>query len=132
MEIGYSEPQIIKAYEYSIRNKIDILDALSVQTRSVEPSPPPSKKPTNNYVQAPPPEKGSNLSFLTPFSRIKVADYETLYSRSSKFNPSNSKYQLRDVNNPVGLLNISNCCYLNSLIQCYFLMDKFKEILLLA
>jgi ubiquitin C-terminal hydrolase len=32
----------------------------------------------------------------------------------------------------VGLLNISNCCYLNSLLQCYFLMDKFKQILLSA
>jgi hypothetical protein len=32
MEIGYSEQQIIKAYEYSIRKKIDILDALSQQS----------------------------------------------------------------------------------------------------
>jgi ubiquitin carboxyl-terminal hydrolase 25/28 len=32
----------------------------------------------------------------------------------------------------VGLLNIANCCYLNSLLQCYFLMDKFKQILLTA
>jgi hypothetical protein len=32
MEMGYSEQQIIKAYEYSIRKKIDILDALSQQS----------------------------------------------------------------------------------------------------
>ena len=32
----------------------------------------------------------------------------------------------------MGLLNISNCCYLNSLLQCYFLMAQFKQILLTA
>ncbi len=32
----------------------------------------------------------------------------------------------------MGLLNISNCCYLNSLLQCYFLMTQFKQILLTA
>lgn len=42
------------------------------------------------------------------------------------------KYELRDPNNPVGLLNVSNCCYLNSLLQCYFLMDDFKIALLSA
>jgi ubiquitin C-terminal hydrolase len=32
----------------------------------------------------------------------------------------------------VGLLNVSNCCYLNSLLQCYFLMNDFKVALLTA
>jgi ubiquitin C-terminal hydrolase len=65
-------------------------------------------------------------------NQIKIAEYETLYSKSSKFNPLNSRAELREASNPVGLLNISNCCYLNSLTQCYFLMSKFKEIILSA
>jgi len=63
---------------------------------------------------------------------VKGSEYEVLYSRSSKQNQLNSKYELREVNNPVGLLNISNCCYLNSLLQCYFLMNDFKVALLTA
>lgn len=31
MEMGYSEQQVIKAHEYAIRKKIDILDALGMQ-----------------------------------------------------------------------------------------------------
>ena len=41
-----------------------------------------------------------------------------------------SREDIREVNNPVGLLNVSNCCYLNSLLQCYFLMGSLtREIL---
>lgn len=31
MEMGYSEQQVLKAHEYAIRKKIDILDALNMQ-----------------------------------------------------------------------------------------------------
>lgn len=121
-----------RAYEYSARKQVDILDALALTSQSIQSGPAPPKKPQSSFVQPPPAPKSGFSSFLTPFSQIKTSDYETLYSRSNKFNPQNSKYELREPNNPVGLLNISNCCYLNSLIQCYFLMDKFKEILLTA
>mgnify|MGYP000881453270 CR=1 FL=1 len=33
---------------------------------------------------------------------------------------------------PVALKNVSNCCYLNSLLQMFFLMPKFVEITLNA
>lgn len=33
---------------------------------------------------------------------------------------------------PVALKNVSNCCYLNSLLQMFFLMPKFVEIVLNA
>ncbi len=31
MEMGYSEQQVVRAYEYAVRKKIDILDALNMQ-----------------------------------------------------------------------------------------------------
>ena len=43
-----------------------------------------------------------------------------------------SRVELREAEYPVGLLNVSNCCYLNSLLQCYFLMDRFKTAILTA
>lgn len=132
MEMGYSEQQVLKAHEYALRKKIDILDALAMQLESPPSAPPPPPKQPPN-----PSASSSGLplptsSFLTPLGQIRPAEYETLFSRSSKFNALSSRYELREPNHPVGLLNISNCCYLNSLLQCYFLMHKFKQILLAA
>jgi len=44
MEMGYSEQQVLRAHEYSIRKKIDILDALSMQSQSAPPTAQPSQK----------------------------------------------------------------------------------------
>lgn len=46
MEMGYSEQQVIKAYEYSQRKKVDILDAFSLMLSPTQPQsnqPPPKK-----------------------------------------------------------------------------------------
>ena len=46
MEMGYSEQQVIKAYEYSQRKKVDMLDALSLMLQPNQPQsnqPPPKK-----------------------------------------------------------------------------------------
>jgi hypothetical protein len=92
MEMGYTEQQVIRAYEYSLKKQVDILDALANPAPSSQPQPPPQKKQQNNYIQPAPSSKSNNTSFLAPFSQIRAADYETLYSRSSKFNNQNSKY----------------------------------------
>lgn len=91
MEMGYSEQQVRRAYDYSIRKQVDILDALAVTSQANPSVVAPPKKPTNNLVQPPPAQKSGFASFLTPLAQIKTSDYETLYSRSNKFNPLNSK-----------------------------------------
>lgn len=132
VEMGYSEQQVTRAYEYSIRNKIDILDVLAQIQTSAQPTKPASQKQQATAPQPRPSAPLPNTSFLVPMAQVKVGEYETLFSRSARFNPLGARAELREPNNPVGLLNISNCCYLNSLLQCYFHMDKFKEILLAA
>lgn len=47
-----------------------------------------------------------------------------MYSKHNR-SPSSARCELRESGNPVGLLNVSNCCYLNSLLQCYFLLNDF-------
>lgn len=101
MEMGYSEQQVLKAYEYSQRKKVDILDALSLLLQPNQPQAqpqnqqPPPKKGDSSATQQKSVPKSSNSSFLTPLSQIRGSDYEILYSRSSKFNPLSSKYELR-------------------------------------
>lgn len=130
MEMGNTEQQVLRAYEYSKRNKVEMFDALAILNSSKQPPPPPPKQ-QNNYIE-PQQQSVHSFSFLIPYSRIKQSDYEVLFSRNNKNNQLNLKYELREANNPVGLLNISNCCYLNSLLQCYFLMNDFKVALLTA
>ena len=74
----------------------------------------------------------SASSFLRPLTHVKTSEYDLLFSKSAKQNVMNAKYELREGHNPVGLLNVSNCCYLNSLLQCYFLMNDFTASLLEA
>ena len=91
MEMGYSEQQVRRAYDYSVRKQVDILDALAVTSQISPPPSVPPKKQQNNLVQQPPPQKSGFASFLTPLAQVKNSDYEPLYSRSNKFNPLNSK-----------------------------------------
>jgi uncharacterized UBP type Zn finger protein len=71
-----------------------------------------------------------SYSYLINAKSIKLSDYEVVYSRSGKLKHNYSPNEIRDEGTPVGLLNVSNCCYLNSLLQCYFLMGDFtREIL---
>jgi ubiquitin C-terminal hydrolase len=83
-------------------------------------------------VDDPVTRKLSSYTLLVPLSKMRTLEYEPLYSRSGKHNQLMTKYELREQNNPVGLLNVSNCCYLNSLLQCYFLMNDFMICLLTA
>ena len=84
-----------RAYDYSVRKQVDILDALALTSQTNPSAPAPPKKPQNNLVQPPPAMKSGFASFLTPLAQIKSSDYETLFSRSNKFNPQSSKYELR-------------------------------------
>lgn len=70
------------------------------------------------------------FSYLNNLKNIKLTDYEIVYSRSGVKENAYGRDELREPNTPVGLFNVSNCCYLNSLLQCYFLMGAFtREIL---
>lgn len=89
-------------------------------------APPPPPKQSELSSQTASYAYRNNLSFLTPWKRVKHNDYEILFSRNNKHQSSSTKTELREENYPVGLLNVSNCCYLNSLLQCYFLMNDFK------
>lgn len=129
LSMGYSDTQIQIAYTHSKQSGIDILDALNMNQEPV--APPPAKQnelssQTASYAYR------NNLSFLTPWKRVKHNDYEILFSRNNKHQSSSTKTELREENYPVGLLNVSNCCYLNSLLQCYFLMNDFKTAIFTA
>jgi hypothetical protein len=128
-EMGFTDKQIQKAYEQAKRTGMDILDALNVPEEDapeIAPKQYDAKTQPKSYAYQ------SGTSFLTPWKRIKTGEYELLFSKSNKHQPSTSKVELREENYPVGLLNVSNCCYLNSLLQCYFLMNDFKSAILTA
>jgi ubiquitin C-terminal hydrolase len=69
-----------------------------------------------------------SYSYLVNMKNIKLSEYQVLYGKEKEGNFNRGEF--REANTPVGLMNISNCCYLNSLMQCYFLMGEFtREIL---
>ena len=131
--MGYTGAQIQKAYEQAKRMGMDILDALNVPVESELSSPLPVPVPIKTFEtgnEAKTYSYKSETSFLMPWKRIKQNDYEVMFSKTNKHQLSSGKVELREENYPVGLLNVSNCCYLNSLIQCYFLMNAFKTAIL--
>ncbi len=81
MEMGYSEQQVSKAFEYSQRKKVDMLDALSYLQQSNQPQGQPQtqqalpKKTEASPGQQKPVAKSNNSSFLTPLSQIRASDY---------------------------------------------------------
>lgn len=127
-EMGYSEQQIGKAFEQSQLLGIDILDALNLppDAQVVPPQIAPHQVPSQPLPAA---HRNDN-TYFTPWKRIRQNDYEILFSRTNKHQQSGVKIELREENYPVGLLNVSNCCYLNSLLQCYFLLNDFKSAIL--
>ena len=93
-EIGFTEPQIRKAHDYSQRTGADILDTLNNLQNVQQPPPPPQRQQNNNLQQQPNTNNNlanTSMSFLTPMSKIKVSDYEVIFSRSSKHMHSSSK-----------------------------------------
>jgi len=50
IEMGYSEQQVLRAYEYSKKNNIDILDALSMNLPSSQSQAQPNTKQQNINV----------------------------------------------------------------------------------
>lgn len=44
---------------------------------------------------------------------------------SRSYDPLNIKKQIREVNKPLGLKNVGNSCYLNSLLQIYYSIPEF-------
>lgn len=70
------------------------------------------------------------FSYLSHMRKFNLHEYEVIFSRSGVKESNFAKDELREENIPVGLFNVANCCYLNSLLQCYFLMGAFtREIL---
>jgi ubiquitin C-terminal hydrolase len=61
-----------------------------------------------------------DYSYLISMKNIKIGDYQVLYTKIREDNFGRGEF--REINTPVGLMNVSNCCYLNSLLQCYYLM----------
>ncbi len=61
-------------------------------------------------------------------NKINTNNFEMIFSRKTlRLNQISSKTDIRDEINPVGLLNVHNCCYLNSLLQCYFLSSDLVK-----
>lgn len=118
-QMGYSEEVVRRAYEYSQTNRMDMFDALQMLQNQ-------DRRGKESAVQ----NNIPGYSYLSSLRNFKLSDYEVLYSRSGVQENHLPREELRDANTPVGLLNVSNCCYLNSLLQCYFLMGSFtREIL---
>jgi len=112
---------------------MDILDALNVPVEPEQLSPLPVPTPIKTFetgTEAKSFSYKSESTFLMPWKKIKRSDYEVMFSKTNKHQLSSDKVELREEHYPVGLLNVSNCCYLNSLLQCYFLMNEFKTAIL--
>ena len=95
MEMGYTEQQVLRAHEYSIRKKIDILDALGMQTQSAPAPPQPSQKQQQPSQSSSSSASPSGGSFLAPMSQVRAGEYEVLYSRSSKFSALSLRFEVR-------------------------------------
>ena len=95
LEMGYSEQQVTRAHEYAIRKKIDILDALNLPSQSPPPPPNPPPKQQPSIPPVSPPPAPSSGSFLTPMTQVRVGEYESLFSRSTKFNAICSRFEVR-------------------------------------
>jgi hypothetical protein len=63
--------------------------------QNVQPPPQPPQKQQNNYLQQQPNTNNhpanTSTSFLAPMSKVKVSDYEIIFSKSSKQMHSSSK-----------------------------------------
>ena len=107
-EMGYSDPQIRQAFDLSKNTGIDIMDALAMQGESNAPPPPtndpapktsapqePSTVHQDSYRPVQSFAYKSSTSFMTPLARIKMNDYEMLYSRTNKHHSTTSKIELR-------------------------------------
>lgn len=69
-QMGFTEAQVKKAYEYSKKNKIDMFDALQqIQNRDYADQ----ENKTQSNIPA--------YSFLNNLKNINLAEYEILYSR---------------------------------------------------
>lgn len=116
--MGFTEAQVRQAELYSQKHRVDIFEAL---------------QQLQNRQKHSPDRRAGNIpafSALLPMKSVRTADYEVIYSRSGLRENKYARDELREPNVPVGLFNVSNCCYLNSLLQCYFLMGAFtREIL---
>lgn len=78
-------------------------------------------------------DKSIEGSLLYPFKTVNLNNYEIVYStKNSRMSLPGKKIDIRDEYSPVGLLNVYNCCYLNSLLQCYFLSSDLISYILEA
>ena len=75
MEMGYSEQQVLRAHEYSIRKKIDILDALSMQSQSSPAPAQPSQKQQQGARSSSSLAWPPSGSFLAPMAQVRVGEY---------------------------------------------------------
>eukprot|EP01156_Anaeramoeba_ignava_P007083 Anaeramoba_ignava/a350556_27.p1 GENE.a350556_27~~a350556_27.p1 ORF type:complete len:407 (+),score=153.66 a350556_27:23-1243(+) len=63
----------------------------------------------------------------TNLNRAIEESYRDMKKTDYHYEPVFSKSDLREENTPVGLKNIGNTCYLNSLLQAYFHIPSFRN-----
>ena len=73
IDMGYSEPQISKAFDQSQRLGIDVLDALNLPPDAQLAEAP--SRPQQMAVEPQASINNDENSFLTPWKRIKQSDY---------------------------------------------------------
>lgn len=137
-EMGFSKDDIDKAAKIAAEKKMDLLDVLTKSTSNGSTSQNQSQNQGQKYNSKQHRDKGQRL--VTPFvyrplikprNQIVMDEYECIF-RENDFTSAGDVEDRREDGIPIALKNVSNCCYLNSLLQMFFLMPKFVDIVLTA
>lgn len=142
-DMGFSKEDIEKAAKVASQKGVDIIDVLTKAATNTHPTnstrPPSAQQPSatqTNSTRPPSAQQRQVQPFqyrplVKPRDQINLDEYDVIYRDNDQTNFMGQEDQ-REQGMPMALKNVSNCCYLNSLLQMFFLMPRFVEIVLKA